>query len=195
MANGRQKIISGEADGATSVGIVLDTSASYTTAGSKLLSIQNAGVEKFSIDKDGNVALGGLGTWQTFTPTLVLTGGSGNVVPQYATTQAYYLTLGNTCFVKVYLSGDGGNEGAGTGAMSLTLPVTAAAEQPEHVFYVGLGYNDPNAYHLLGQILASAPGAMDLKYFSAIFTLSNWSGPVQNNPVRSMSFDFSYLIG
>jgi hypothetical protein len=50
--NGR--IFSGVANSASAIGFKLDT-PSYTTSGAKLLSVQNNGSEKFSVDKDGNV--------------------------------------------------------------------------------------------------------------------------------------------
>ncbi len=54
-------IISGAVNGASAVGIILDTSTSYSTAGSKLLSIRNGGTEKLAVDKDGKI----LGTFAT----------------------------------------------------------------------------------------------------------------------------------
>jgi hypothetical protein len=43
------------ADGATVIAYIFDTSVALTVAGAKIASIRNATVEKFSIDKDGNV--------------------------------------------------------------------------------------------------------------------------------------------
>ena len=45
-------------DGASAVAHYLDTSTSYTTPGAKLLSVRNAGVEKFSVGYDGKVQFG-----------------------------------------------------------------------------------------------------------------------------------------
>jgi hypothetical protein len=50
---------SGEADGASAVGHILDTFVALTTAGANLLSIRNAGVEKLALDKDGNLTITG----------------------------------------------------------------------------------------------------------------------------------------
>lgn len=52
-------IRSGIANGASAVAHILDSVASLTTAGAKLLSLRNAGVEKFYVDKDGNAYAGG----------------------------------------------------------------------------------------------------------------------------------------
>ncbi len=49
------KLFSNLADGASAVGFTLNTANTYSTAGAKLLSLQNGGAEKFSVDKDGNV--------------------------------------------------------------------------------------------------------------------------------------------
>jgi Ethanolamine utilization protein EutJ (predicted chaperonin) len=47
-------VASSVADGGTAIGFTVNTSNSFATAGAKLVSIQNAGAEKFYIDKDGN---------------------------------------------------------------------------------------------------------------------------------------------
>jgi hypothetical protein len=53
-------IRSGIANGASAVAHILDSVASLTTAGAKLLSLRNAGVEKAHFDKDGNLFAAGL---------------------------------------------------------------------------------------------------------------------------------------
>jgi len=54
MAGTKIKHKSGVADGATAIGHEFDTKTSLVTAGAKILSVKNAGTEKFSVDKDGN---------------------------------------------------------------------------------------------------------------------------------------------
>lgn len=44
---------------AYAVGNILDTQETYFISGSKLLSVRNAGIEKFFIDKDGNISSSG----------------------------------------------------------------------------------------------------------------------------------------
>jgi hypothetical protein len=44
---------SGVANGASAIGFKLNTAATYSTSGAKLLSVQNNGTEKFSVDKAG----------------------------------------------------------------------------------------------------------------------------------------------
>lgn len=51
------KVLSALVDGASAVGFTLNTSNTYSTSGAKLLSIQNNGAERMSVDKDGNLTL------------------------------------------------------------------------------------------------------------------------------------------
>jgi hypothetical protein len=48
---------SGVANGASAIAHLLNTNVAYTTAGAKLLSVQNNGAEKAAIDKDGTLTL------------------------------------------------------------------------------------------------------------------------------------------
>lgn len=52
-------IKSSVANGGSAIGWILDTINNLTTAGAKLLSLRNFGVEKFSVDKDGNTTASG----------------------------------------------------------------------------------------------------------------------------------------
>jgi len=56
------KTIKGNAtDGATAVGVILDTLNALANAGAKLVSVRNQGTEKLYVDKDGNVfSVGGI---------------------------------------------------------------------------------------------------------------------------------------
>lgn len=54
------RMLSGVADGASALAYKLDTTNSLTTNGAALLSVQNATVEKFSIDKSGNLLIQGV---------------------------------------------------------------------------------------------------------------------------------------
>jgi len=51
------EIQSQEDDGALAVGTIVDTFNNLTVAGAKLVSVRNMGVEKFYIDKDGNISV------------------------------------------------------------------------------------------------------------------------------------------
>lgn len=48
------------ADGASAVGVILDTLTSLTTSGAKIVSVRNAGVEKAYVDKDGGLVVSGV---------------------------------------------------------------------------------------------------------------------------------------
>jgi len=62
MAKIRNK--SNEANGASAIAHELDTANNFTTAGAKLLSVKNFGVEKIAFDKDGNfLSAGANSTW------------------------------------------------------------------------------------------------------------------------------------
>ena len=51
---GTLNLYGGGADGASAVGLIVNT-PSYSTSGAKLVAFQNNGTEKFSVDKDGNI--------------------------------------------------------------------------------------------------------------------------------------------
>jgi hypothetical protein len=79
-------IISNAVDGAAAVGTTINTVATLTTAGAKLLSVRNNGVEKAYIDKDGKTyTLGSLGV-NTETPNIV---GGGTLDPTHKYLQVY----------------------------------------------------------------------------------------------------------
>jgi hypothetical protein len=72
------------ADGASAVGVVLDTENTFANAGSKLVSVRNAGTEKAYFDKDGKAFVSGVyaGTsgisfgyvWNSARPYIVASG-------------------------------------------------------------------------------------------------------------------------
>lgn len=57
-ASSTSQLLGTSADGALSVGVILGSSASYSTAGSKLLSIRNNNVEKANVSYDGSLSYG-----------------------------------------------------------------------------------------------------------------------------------------
>jgi len=48
-----------QADGAAAVGLVINNTVSLVTAGAKIISFENAGVEKGFVDKDGDLSVEG----------------------------------------------------------------------------------------------------------------------------------------
>jgi len=94
-----KKIITNQADGASAIGFTFDTSITYATTGAKLLSVQNNGVEKFAIDKNGHVITGGTA------PTATVNGNAG--------TTATCTVDGNDTAGTITLSSAGTGQAAG----------------------------------------------------------------------------------
>lgn len=59
------KVKGQEADGASAVGVITDTSVALSTSGAKLLSIRNNGTEKAYFDKDGALVVSGVASGST----------------------------------------------------------------------------------------------------------------------------------
>jgi hypothetical protein len=78
----------------------------------------------------------------TWTPVVTLVGGAGNTVPVYTTNDGRYTRIGNRVFYDIYLTGDGGAEGAGTGQIYVSLPIAASASQRAGYVPVGRATND-----------------------------------------------------
>jgi hypothetical protein len=131
--------------------------------------------------------------WQTFTPTVTLVGGANNTVPVYTTNTGYWTRVANIVYVQVYLTGDGGNEGAGTGQMNIALPVTASANQPAYYVPVGTAFNNATFFNVIdGQIQASAT-TIELARINA-GAFASFTGVDQNNATRSVRLSFSYMV-
>lgn len=132
-------------------------------------------------------------TENTFSPTVTLVGGAGNTVPVYSTNTGRHTRIGRTVYVDVYLTGDGGNEGAGTGTVNIALPITASASNPTSFFPCGYAENGATNDEIWGQIGASGT-TIELSYFSAIQTRSALTGADQNNTTRTIRLKFSYEV-
>lgn len=131
--------------------------------------------------------------WQTFTPTVTLVGGAGNTVPVYSTNTGRYFVIGRLCFVEVYLTGDGGAEGAGTGQFNVALPVTAGANHPDSKFHAGYALNNVTEYEVDGVIAGSAT-TIALSYLNLLTTTAAFTGADQNNATRTVRLKFHYEI-
>ena len=77
-----------------------------------------ATVNATTIKTTGDIYTGS--TWSTWNVTI--TAAAGGTPPQYSSSLAYYKKIGKLVFFKLYLSGDGGNEGSGADALYITLP-------------------------------------------------------------------------
>ena len=149
---------------------------------------------------DGGVAFAGSGqstlsnyTEGTFTPTVTLVGGAGNTVPVYSTNTGRHTRIGRQVFVEVYLTGDGGAEGAGTGVFNVNLPITASASNPTSYFPVGIFVNGTAEDPVWGQIVASGT-TIELAYEDVLNNLTSMTGAEQNNTTRTVRLKFFYEV-
>jgi hypothetical protein len=135
--------------------------------------------------------LSDVATWANFTPTVTLVGGAGNTVPVYSTNQGRWMRLGKTVWVDVYLTGDGGNEGAGTGRVNVALPVAVGANAVPDYKVVGRFSNNALRGLVIGELPASAT-TIALAYFDTIGTIAVITGDLQNNATRLIKLSFHY---
>lgn len=126
----------------------------------------------------------------TYTPTVTLVGGAGNTVPVYTTNTGNYTQIGNRVFVDVYLTGDGGAEGAGTGIMTIALPV-AMSSMPGNDLPVGIALNNATYYQLLAD-WGGGGSTIALQYWTSVSAIANFTGADQNNTTRLIRLQFSY---
>lgn len=126
--------------------------------------------------------------FSTFTPTVTLVGGTGNVVPVYTTNTGRYRALGSIVFVDVYLTGDGGAEGAGDGQINIALPVTASSNHPTFRFPVGSYSNGANQNFLQGEI---DPSGTTIKLYISTSNTA-FQGTDQSQASRDVRLKFFY---
>lgn len=149
----------------------------------------------------GSVLLGGPGSTQTalnyykegtFTPTVSLVGGAGNTTPVYTTNSGRYTRIGNKVNIVVALDGDGGAEGAGTGAISIDLPFTVSASQKGTLVIAGYF---KNVTQYVCYVLVGASGTIATVYIQETATsVVVATGDHQNQSDRTISLDFWYEI-
>lgn len=166
------------------VGNYTTVAASGTMSASGYTAIQgiNVGEDTFNYYKELN----------SYSCTVSLVGGSGNVTPVYLTTACAYAKFGNWVWVQVYLSGDGGNEGAGTGNINIALPFTASTINVNEMQQsIGYALNNATEYQIVGAI-ASGATTIRLRYWSLISATSAITGAEQNNASRLISLGFWY---
>lgn len=177
---------------ATLLGNSSTGSGSVVLATSPTLVTPTLGVAAATSINFGGSALANFIDWTTYTPTVTLVGGAGNTVPQYTTNIGYYTQIGKLITVMVYLTGDGGNEGAGTGQINIALPVSASSNQPTYYVPCGQYLNNTAFVIAAGQIQASAStielGRNNAGAFAAV------TGADQNNATRSMRLTFQYMV-
>lgn len=166
------------------VGSYTTVSASGTMSASGYTAVQgiNLGEDTLHYYKELN----------NYSCTVSLVGGAGNTTPVYATTSCAYIKVGNWVWVEVYLQGDGGNEGAGTGNVNIALPFTASTININEMRgVIGYGLNNATEYQLSGAI-ASGGTTIRLRDWTSINATSALTGDEQNNASRLLSLGFWY---
>lgn len=140
---------------------------------------------------------GSAATWSTFTPTVTLAGGVGNTVPVYTTNSGRYIQIDNVVFVNITLKDDGGDEGAGTGIVTIALPVTAsaniAATSNGKLTSLGTAINGAVWYQIYDAVRTSAT-TVALRYFNTISTIASFTGNDQNSATREINLAFWYEV-
>lgn len=129
----------------------------------------------------------------SFTPTVTLVGGSGNTVPVYTTNYGHSVKIGETRLVEIFLNGDGGDEGAGTGRVNIALPEAASINTNDFLFPVGYALNSTSNFMLYGQIAASAT-TIQLNFINALNTQASFTGANQSNSTRTIALKFFYRV-
>lgn len=128
------------------------------------------------------------GDW---TPIVTLTG--AGTAPQYSTTIGTYSRIGRVVFYQIQLSGDGGNEGSGVGAITVTLPFTTGANQYASISHGGVSINGVQENNIFC-LMSAGSTTMSLKYQSSASQLSDFTGADQNNTTRSIILSGKFII-
>lgn len=144
------------------------------------------------------ISLGGdVGSWTDFTPVVTLVGGAGNTVPVYSTNQGRYMVVGKKVFYEIYLNGDGGAEGAGTGQFTVSLALAIGANQLQGPIPVGFGrdgtFPGSGNFSILGALVAST-SVVSLYLFSAATATAVMTGADQTTVNRGVRLSFSCEI-
>lgn len=133
----------------------------------------------------------------TYTPIVTLVGGAGNTVPVYSSNIGSYTRIGNICYCTISLSGDGGAEGAGTGFITISLPIAASS----NIGNVGGIAIQGNYFNNATRVMAATSitaGATTTNVFPwTSLTTGYASGIVgndQNNTTRGIYLQFWYYV-
>lgn len=164
---------------------------SALTEGAK--DIKVAGVEATSLTLAGTTALSNY-TEGTYTPSITLVGGTGNTTPTYTTKTGRYSRIGRTVYVSIKLSNTtGGTAGAGTGAVTISLPVNASSSYSMSVCPIGYASNSTTSYQIAGNINASA-SVINLSKWTDWDNFSDFPGSGQDNASRVVQVQFWYEV-
>jgi hypothetical protein len=130
----------------------------------------------------------------TFTPTVTLVGGTGNVTPIFATNSGKYTRIGDRVLCTVELvNTSGGTAGNGTGQINVALPITGTASTSGELRLMscGIGTNAASQKVLFGGIAASGTTIFLYKQD----TLTDFTGADLNDAnTRIIALNFSYQV-
>ncbi len=136
-----------------------------------------------------------LGIFNTYTPVVTLVGGAGNTVPVYATNIGRWTKIGNMVWLQLYFTGDGGAEGAGTGVLNFSLPITSAATQPVFRVMAGYMYNaTATASVAYADLNAGATSVTIRRATDPSAVPASANGNNQSNTAREIRFNLVYEV-
>lgn len=125
----------------------------------------------------------------SYTPIVTLVGGAGNTVPVYLVNTGRWCRIGNRVFVDIFLGNDGGAEGAGTGNLTISLPVATGASNFAGRIFCGFYLNNITS-DAIGVILTAGATTVALTVRAG----SNLKGDDQNSTSRGLALSFSYEV-
>lgn len=179
LTNGASLVLPGAANITTAAGDIA-VFAGYATSVVRCIAYQRASATPIT-------------AWATYTPTVTLVGGAGNTVPVYTTNIGRWMRIGNVVFVDVFLDGDGGAEGAGTGRVTIALPVAVGASAAGDYKIAGRASNNASRWVLYAEMVAGA-STTALLIQNAATTVAAMTGDDQNNTTRLIKLSFFYEV-
>lgn len=129
----------------------------------------------------------------TYTPIMTLVGGSGNTVPVFTTNSGRATKIGDRMFVDILLTGDGGAEGAGTGVVTITLPIAADSAALNKTIPAGQIFVSATGVPAFVTINASGT-TFTLKQDAGVAGIISTTGDILGFADRSISLSFSYEV-
>lgn len=127
----------------------------------------------------------------TYVPVVTLNG--AGTAPQYSTATGIWKTSGSVCWVDIYLTGDGGNEGAGAGQILVSIPFVVGPSQLPINIVAGSSINNISEYSLYAT-LTSGLQSVALQRLVSATQLGNFTGADQNNTTRSIRLSLKIVI-
>lgn len=171
---------------ATTVSAANGFISNLTTVGASIVSASVSSLSISSLSIAGNAFI--YTPWTDYSATISLVGGAGNTVPQYSTNVSRYTRIGNTVIVSLTYYGATGDAGAGSGSLTVNLPVTANIPVNESVpggYLRNAGYQN---------IVVVISAGTDRCSFFSITSASPIVGDSQSASTREIQANFSYEV-